>query len=386
MFVSHSSALYGSERSLLTLVTGLQQRAELRSVVLLPREGPLADLMRDAGIPLIFRRHYGWLTKKPRRAMAEAVACVALNSLALARAFRGLRALRPLVVYTNTLYSPFGAMISASLRTPHIWHAREFVHEDMGHDYRLGTGLSMALIGRSSSRVICNSVALKEKLAKVLEADMIEVVYNGFDFDSRPAHEESGKYDRCVLDAGTIDLLMVGSIHSGKGQEDAIRALSALAARGRAVRLSLAGLGTEEYVDFLKSLARRLSVEDRVSWCGFVEDTATLFADAAMLLVCSRSEAFGRVAVEAMAAHTPVVGTSSGGLLEIIQDGVTGLLYEPGDHEALVDQVERLLLDRNLYESISRSARRSVVARFDADRYVSEIERIIKKVAAVERT
>jgi hypothetical protein len=44
-----------------------------------------------------------------------------------------------------------------------------------------------------------------------------------------------------------------------------------------------------------------------ISWCGFVEDTATLFADAAMLLVCSRSEAFGHVAVEAMAADTAVV-------------------------------------------------------------------------------
>jgi hypothetical protein len=102
---------------------------------------------------------------KDRRRNSAGVSCG--TSLALARAFRGLQALRPLVVYTDTLYSPFGVMNSASLRTSHIWHAREFVRENMRHHYRyrLGTVLSMGLIGGTCSRVISNSVALKEKLA-----------------------------------------------------------------------------------------------------------------------------------------------------------------------------------------------------------------------------
>lgn len=381
LFVPYLSNLYGSERSLFTLASGLQAVGHIKPVVLLPCEGPLTTLIRDVGIRVIVHRYYGWIGKKYR--ILRAVTRLVLNFVALLSLSRKVRALKPDVVYTNTLATPFGAMISLRFGIPHIWHAREFVHEDLNADYDFGTRLSMALVEKSV-KIICNSKAVRKKLSKAIDKDILQVVYNGFEFNlknSTSDNNASRKYDRCVCRDSVITLLTLSSIHPGKGHEDAIRALSVLVSKGHNVKLSIAGSGDDKYVVFLKSMAKKLLVEDRVLWHGFIDDSATLLADAAVVLMCSRSEAFGRVAVEALAAGTPVVGTNSGGLPEIIDHNVTGLLYQPGNYEELAEQIERLLVNRELYEEIVQRGRQSVIKKFSIDQYVSGVQTIIEGVS-----
>jgi glycosyltransferase involved in cell wall biosynthesis len=102
-------------------------------------------------------------------------------------------------------------------------------------------------------------------------------------------------------------------------------------------------------------------------------------------LVCSTCEAFGRVAVESMSVGTPVVGSNSGGLPEIIEDEVNGLLYKPGNPQMLANQVTRLVNDPELYELISQNCISSVYKRFTTDRYVADIESIIREVVSQQK-
>ena len=379
LFVSHSSGLYGAERSLLTLVSNLKKTGQITPIVLLPDKGPLAHLIRDAGVSIIIRPYFHWIGRNSINRIFLGPVRVILNLITLPLLYNVINHIKPDVIYTNTLATPFGAMISLFYKIPHIWHAREFVHEDLKRNYDLGTRFSMIFIGRAS-KVVCNSRAVRKKLSRTIRKNIFEVVYNGFQFDCRNSLKASEKFEHCVIEANPIRLLILGQIHAGKGHEDAIRALATLISKGHSVELSIVGSGKRRYIDCLKMLCKELSIDDKVVWHGFVENSFPCINNAASVLVCSQCEAFGRGAVEAMSVGTPVIGSFAGGLPEIIEDGVTGLLYEPGDYKALVDQIERLLTNRELYEEIADSGQKSVTTRFTIDQYCTKVKNIIGQV------
>lgn len=379
LFVSHSSGLYGAERSLFSLVEGLDAKGCVKPVVLLPTNGPLYDLLTNAGIQVIIHRYYWWIGKKNR--IIKGAACFLFNLTSLITIKNVLiKNIRPDIIYSNSLAIPFGAMISLLLRKPHIWHAREFVHEDMNGEYLFGTNLSMAFISKASVKVICNSIAVKKKLEKKIEKSKLIVIYNGFKFNIQNSLLGKIRYEQRIVKKKVIKLLILGSLNPGKGQEDAIKALQKLLLIHNNIELNIVGSDSNEYINFLKSLAKRLNVENRIVWQGFVSDSNMYFRDAAIVLICSRSEAFGRVAVEAMALGVPVIGTISGGLPEIIINNVTGLLYNPGDYHMLAAQIEKLITNKKLYEKCSVQGQKYVIAKFGIEDYLQNVLNVINKI------
>ena len=173
---------------------------------------------------------------------------------------------------------------------------------------------------------------------------------------------------------------MVGGIYAAKGHADALKALAVLLEKGVHVELNVVGSGYDRDVTELKELARELSVEGAVRWHGYVEDTRSCYADAAVLLVCSRCEAFGRVAVEALGAGTPVIGTRSGGLPEILDFEPSRLLYSPGDHSDLADKIESLLKDEELYVKCADNGPLVARERFGLSRYIEEVSNAVEGV------
>ena len=163
---------------------------------------------------------------------------------------------------------------------------------------------------------------------------------------------------------------------------DAIRALAVLRDRGVDGFLRVAGTGSAAVLRELKELARRLGVADRVKWEGFCADVPELLSRCDVALVCSSFEAFGRVAVEAMAAGTPVVVSAAGGLTEIVTEGENGLTYSSGDPAELAGQILRIAGDPGLYSALSTAAFQDVYRRFSKERYVQEIAGILGNVAA----
>jgi len=119
----------------------------------------------------------------------------------------------------------------------------------------------------------------------------------------------------------------------GKGLEYLIDAVR-LMPRGR-VRLHIAGVGSE--LDHLQRLANSAGISDDVRFLGLVSDMRLFWAQCHVAAVpsCEWIESFGMVACEAMATARPVVGTQNGALPEVIEDGRTGRIVEPGNAEAL---------------------------------------------------
>ena len=117
----------------------------------------------------------------------------------------------------------------------------------------------------------------------------------------------------------------------------------------------------------LEALAERLGIADCVHWLGNVPDPRLLLQASDIFLLASVGEAFGLVLAEAMACGVPVVGSRSGSLVEVVEDGYTGILSTPLDAIAFADAIERLSRDVPARRAMAARSITRVRERFTID-------------------
>lgn len=174
-------------------------------------------------------------------------------------------------------------------------------------------------------------------------------------------------------------LLFVGSLTPEKRLDRLLRVASAVAAGGADVDLWLVGEGPERdrLTEQSRSLANRLSVR----LLGACDDVATYMAAADLLLLTSDTEGVPGVVLEAGCLGLPAVATRVGGVAECVQDGVTGLLADPEDEDALSAAVAKLIRDPEERRRLGDAAQRRTLERFTigpiADRYLALYARVL---------
>ncbi len=165
-------------------------------------------------------------------------------------------------------------------------------------------------------------------------------------------------------------IVFVGRLSAQKGIETAIRALASMK---RSIVLDVIGDGPDRAR--LIELAGQLGVADRILWRGHVKhgELPQLLSRAAALIAPFIDEGLGLVAAEAQLCETPPVAFASGGLVDVIENDVTGALVAPGDVDALAICVERIVEDSALRERLGKAGRVAALARFSpesvAERY-----------------
>ena len=175
--------------------------------------------------------------------------------------------------------------------------------------------------------MVCVSHALSRALLGRRPPPQARVIYNGVataaEFDARRRAAEATRGRR-----QPYTFVLVGRFRPSKGQDVAIQAFARVAATAPAVRLLLVGgaggTGDQAYFDRCRRLAAGLGVADRVEFWGYVPDPERAFLAADTALMCSRSEAMGRVTAEALSCCRPVIGYAAGGTRELIEDGEPG--------------------------------------------------------------
>ena len=177
-------------------------------------------------------------------------------------------------------------------------------------------------------------------------------------------------------------LVHVSNFRPVKRVTDVVRIFAEVAAR-RPARLLLAGDGPERPV--AEALARELGLGDRVQFLGEQERIEAVLACADLFLLPSESESFGLAALEAMACGVPVLGSRAGGLPEVVEDGVSGRLFETGDTAAAAAAALALLGDPVRHAAASRAARQRAVEVFSGERMVAEYEALYRSAVAGAR-
>jgi glycosyltransferase involved in cell wall biosynthesis len=164
---------------------------------------------------------------------------------------------------------------------------------------------------------------------------------------------------------------MVGRLQPWKGQDRLLRAQALLRDRGLQVRTLIVGGDahglSSGYAESLPGLVAELGLDGIVTLTGQVPDPGPYIEQMDVLVNASDPEPFGLVLLEAMARSVPVLAVASGGPLEIVEDGSTGVLASSGQPAALADALQRLLASPDLREQMGRAGRERYLAEFTAD-------------------
>ncbi len=171
-------------------------------------------------------------------------------------------------------------------------------------------------------------------------------------------------------------LMHISNFRAVKRVRDVVRIFAGVAERVPSV-LVMVGDGPERPA--AEEEARALGVFNSVFFLGKIDAVAPLLADADLFLLPTASESFGLSALEAMASGVPVVGSNSGGLPEVVTDGVTGLLYPPGDVAAMTSGALSILTDAALHARMAAAGAEDARRRFSLDTIVSQYEELYRK-------
>ncbi len=177
----------------------------------------------------------------------------------------------------------------------------------------------------------------------------------------------------------------VGRFSPGKGHEELIEAADILRHDHKRFRLLIVGeasYGEEGYERTIRMASTARGLDDLVTFAGFRDDIPAVMESFDILAFPSHAESFGVVLIEGMAMEKPAVATNCDGVLDIVVDGVTGILVHPRNAAQLASGISRLIDDPVLRERMGKAGRRRVLELFDQQKQIDRLEEIYLSVMA----
>jgi glycosyltransferase involved in cell wall biosynthesis len=382
LYVSHTPFWGGGgEVSLQTLIRAVRE-AGYRPFLVCP-PGTLAERLRAhceiITVPM------PWLerSQNPGHQISMMAGWVASTY----RLTRILQQVQPDIVHANSGVSALISGVACALaRRPLIWHQHDVVPP------RPINRIVLGVVSRLCSTILATSSAVARSLEALgIAPERIRVFYPSVRAEilrDGPPRDRARAELGISSDAAVITV--IGRLVARKGQDVVLAALPHLnAAANLCVLLVGAAQATptgepEEvaYLDRLHRLAERPALAGHVRFLGHRDDIGTILAVSDLFVMPSHNEPLGIVILEAFAARVPVIAARAGGPLEVIEDGVDGMLVPPGDPVALAEACNRFCADAALRARLAEAARSKVEAEFNE---VSVITRLADIYADVLR-
>ena len=240
-------------------------------------------------------------------------------------------------------------------------------------------------IWRRADAVIAISYAVKDWLVQErrVPADKVTVIHYGIEPERfaapQPFPDEQALPHRQVV-VGTI-----GRLEPRKGHEYLIRAMPDVLSQVPQATLRIAGHDPWDYGQVLRAFIAELGVEGQVRLVGFESDVPAFLHGIEVFTLASRSEGFGQVVIEAMAAGKPVVAGRIAPFTEIVVDGGTGLLVEPENPKAFAEAIVWLLTHPEAAQRMGRLGQERVRHHFSAEQMAARTLALYQQVLSARR-
>jgi glycosyltransferase involved in cell wall biosynthesis len=208
----------------------------------------------------------------------------------------------------------------------------------------------------------CRAAADRLRLERVPEG-RVALVHNGIDSCDYAASRARGPLRRVAV---------VANLRKEKGHDVLIDAAPEILRHFPDASFDIVGGGPE--LQALQARARAQGVAGAFTFIGYEPNVAQRLRDADIFVLPTKNEAFPNAVLEAMSAGLPVVASGVGGILELVDDGRTGLLVTPGDPHALAHSVCRLMADSALGARLGKAACQEVQGRYSFERMTSAFE------------
>ncbi len=332
LFITHCTPMDGGNHSLLQLMVELQREPySIKPILLTPIEiksssSSILTEARKYGIKCVSSRFYPF--KYSSRSPLNFVR-YATNLFNVPAILNKLKGISIDLIHSNSSIFDIGAIIADKLKVPHIWHLREFGDLDFNLTPLIGVRQEK-IIYRNASRFIAISESVRQRFLHCIDKNKIDVVYNGIPLKLISTQKR---------DNAKVNFCITGAVNMAKRQCDAVEAINILVNERRYTALHLTIIGEGSESSRLKKLVEHYNISPYVSFVGWVKHPEELYSGMDCGLMLSVNEAFGRVTIEYMRAGLLVIASDGGANKELIDDGVTGLLFNTGDVTQLADKM-----------------------------------------------
>ena len=289
---------------------------------------------------------------------------------------RLLNRLRPDIVHAHDPHAVSTAALALSMSTaqpvPPLVASRRV-------DFHLKTNS----FSRWKYRQVRMFLSASDAIARILRADgipaaQIVTVHEGIDVERITNIEPASVHAAFWLPTHAPVVGNIGALVAHKGQRHLIDAAAILHREVPDARVVILGEG--ELRAALEHQVRHLHLEKHVLLPGFRDDVLALLKGVDIFVMSSETEGLGTSILDAMACGRPVVGTRAGGIPEVVEDGVTGLLVEPRDPKSLAQAITTLLQDEALRTRMGAAGLARARERFTVDRMVAATIAVYEQV------
>jgi glycosyltransferase involved in cell wall biosynthesis len=244
-------------------------------------------------------------------------------------------------------------------------------------------GVSHTFVGLSKKdcyhRWIYNRIQNMIALTEVHRQNLIEhlpiapekivVIPNSVDTEwFNPLRRDSSLRKEWAKDDQTLLIGLIGRLDKAKGQSVLLKAAAVLKKDISNFKIILVGeetLNEPGALSDLKTQCHELGLEDHVIFTGFRSDIPKIAASLDILVMSSDAETFGRVIIEGMASQVAVIASKAGGVVDIVDEGQTGFMFEPGNHVALAEKILTLYRNPDLRAKIAHKGREKALNEYD---------------------
>jgi len=333
------------------MLSVLQRLAQFQLSAWLPEQGPLADRLRASGIPVIdFSIHSAAGKQQPD---------------AVSQSLRPLIAKhQPDLIHANSLsMSRVLGAIARELPVPTTGHLRDIMKL---------SGKAVADLGKLNHLVAVSQATADFHIDQGFPADKVNVIHNGVDLDLFQPRPRQKLRQQLGLPESAILIGNIGQICLRKGHDLLSQVASQLQCREHDIHFCIVGerySTKQESIEFDAAIDAEfelLGLSHHLHRLGFRDDIPNLLNEFDLLFHPARQEPLGRVLLEAAASGCPIVATDVGGTSEIVTHEDSALLFAVDEAVVAAKQIERLISQDELRETLASSARRRMKDRFAA--------------------
>ena len=338
-------------------------------IMLVPEDGILANYYREKGFTV-------WVKKvQTRRRKYPGIHSV--QSLFFSRQLK-LKSI-DLVISNDTPSASRVGTACRFARIPHVIYVRTLLSNKPEN---------MKLLNNANG-VFAVSRAVYEEVKKIVPKQHVEVLYDHLNIASIKLrineHRLNGK-NILHYHADNPVVGIVGRIQNIKQQDLFIKSIPLVLEKIKSARFVVIGCAQksdDDYEKSLYSLVSQLGIEDKTDFLGFRAESLEIMSELTILCLTSSQEGFPRTILEAQALGCPVIAPNVGGCPEIVEDGVTGLLFPSLSSDSVKHLAEKIILllkDQVLRDSLAENAQRATEKFFSGNQPVRKFEQSLKNI------
>lgn len=373
LYLHAGAEMYGADKILLELVTGLD-KTKFRPIVVLPTDGVLREKLESAGIkvhvisyPILRRKYFN------PKGIVNYLSSYQSKSNAIVD-YLNQNNIKIDILHVNTLAVLEGIRLKKKLHVPLIWH----IHEIITHPQVVNKFLCWCVNRYADKAIVVSGPVKKHLVNNGVSPKKVIVIHNGIDSNIfSPNVNSDYLYDEWHIPKNAIKVGMIGRVNNWKGQYDFLDALAPLLNEFNNLYLFIVGSafeGQEWRIKKLKNKINTFSHNDRIIFSEFRKDNYAVehFFDI-LILPSTSPDPLPTVVLEAMGCGKAVIGYAHGGITEMVQDGYNGKLVPPLNKVALKKAVKKCI-ESKAYISYGQKSRHRLIKSFSLEKFRNNFE------------